>query len=86
MKPKMVTLPELGMIAGTRMALGAGIGLLLANRLNNDQRRAVGWTLLGVGAISTIPLVAEVMFGHEDMERARNERDWSRQSEAVLSP
>ena len=43
---KMVTLPELGMIAGTRAALGAGIALLLANRLNNDQRRAVGARLL----------------------------------------
>jgi hypothetical protein len=58
-----VTLPEIGLIAGTRAALGAGIGLLLADRLNDDQRRAVGWTLLAVGALSTIPLAANVIFG-----------------------
>jgi hypothetical protein len=65
MNPKIVTVPELAMIAGPRMALGAGIGLLVADRLSDEQRRAVGWTLLGVGAISTFPLAAEVMFGHE---------------------
>jgi hypothetical protein len=60
-----ITMPELGMIAGTRVALGAGIGLLMADRLNDDQRRAVGWTLLAVGAITTIPLFAEVMSRRE---------------------
>ena len=60
-----VTLPEIGLIAGTRAALGAGIGLLVADRLNDDQRRAVGWTLLAVGVLSTIPLFAHVMFGQE---------------------
>ena len=58
-----VSLPEIGLIAGTRAALGAGIGLLLADRLNDDQRRAVGWTLVAVGALSTIPLAANVIFG-----------------------
>jgi hypothetical protein len=41
--------------------LGAGAGLLLADRLNDDQRRAIGWTLLIIGAISTIPLAIEVL-------------------------
>ncbi len=58
-----ITLPELALVAGTRAALGAGLGLLLADRLSPDQRRAVGWTLFLVGALSTIPLAAEV-FGH----------------------
>src|SRR5947207_14395788 len=60
-----LTLPELGLIAGTRAMAGVGIGLLLADRLNQDQRRAAGWTLLAVGALTTIPLVADVIFGHE---------------------
>jgi hypothetical protein len=68
MTPKYVTLPELGLIAGTRAALGAGLGLLLADRLNPDQRRAVGWTLLAVGVLTTVPLAAEVIFGHESSE------------------
>jgi len=36
--------------------LGAGVALLLADKLNKDQRKAVGWTLVFVGAITTIPL------------------------------
>ncbi len=60
MKEAHLTLPELALIAGTRAAAGAGIGLLLANRLSESQRRAVGWTLLLVGAISTVPLALEV--------------------------
>ena len=56
-----ISLPLLGVIAGTRAALGAGIALLLADRLNDDQRRAVGWTLTAVGVLSTIPLAAHVL-------------------------
>jgi hypothetical protein len=56
-----VTLPELALIGGTRVALGAGLGFLLADRLSEGQRKAVGWTLLLVGAVSTIPLAFEVL-------------------------
>lgn len=60
MKETRITLPELALIAGTRAAAGAGLGLLLANRLSESQRRAVGWTLLLVGVLSTVPLALEV--------------------------
>jgi hypothetical protein len=60
MKQVKLTVPEIGLIAGTRAAAGAGLALLLSNRLNPDQRRAVGWTLLAVGIVTTIPLVAHV--------------------------
>ena len=63
MKRSDLTLPEIGLIAGTRGMLGAGVALLLADRLSEDQRKAVGWTLFLVGAISTIPLAMEV-FGN----------------------
>jgi hypothetical protein len=56
MKKLELTLPELALIAGTRGMLGAGAGLLLADRLDDDKRKAVGWTLLTIGVISTIPL------------------------------
>jgi hypothetical protein len=56
-----LSIPELAIIAGTRAALGAGVALLLGNRLNDDQRRAVGWTLLGVGAITTIPILVQIL-------------------------
>jgi hypothetical protein len=63
MRETQVTLPELALIAGTRVALGAGLGLLLANRLSADQRRAAGWALLLVGAVTTVPLAVEVLGG-----------------------
>ncbi len=56
MKEAKLTIPELGLFAGTRAALGGGIALLLADKLTKDQRKAVGWTLFMVGAITTIPL------------------------------
>jgi hypothetical protein len=56
-----ITLPELGLVGGTRAVLGLGRGLLLAGRLSDDQRRAVGWSLFLVGALSTIPLAIEVL-------------------------
>ena len=55
-----LSIPELAIIAGTRAALGAGIGLLVANKLSEERRLGIGWTLLGVGIISTIPIAMEV--------------------------
>jgi hypothetical protein len=60
MKTVSLTLPEIALLAGTRAALGAGVALLLADKLNVEQRQAVGWTLFAVGLVTTIPLVAEV--------------------------
>jgi hypothetical protein len=37
-----VTVPELAMLVGTRAALGAGLGLLLADGLPANQRKAIG--------------------------------------------
>ena len=56
-----LSFPEIGLIGGTRAALGAGVALLLADRLSADQRRAVGWTLLAVGAVTTIPIVTQLL-------------------------
>ncbi len=56
-----ISLPELGLVGGTRAVLGLGLGLLLAGRMTEDQRRAVGWSLFLVGALSTIPLAVEVL-------------------------
>ena len=60
MRQAHLTWPDLGLIAGTRAALGAGIGLLLCDQMSPEQRRAVGWTLFAVGAISTVPLIGRV--------------------------
>lgn len=61
MQERKLTLPEIMLIGGTRIALGAGIGLLLSDRLNDDEGRGAGWALLAVGALSTVPLVINVL-------------------------
>ena len=70
MREARITLPELALVAGTRGMLGAGVGLLLAGRLPESRRKAVGWTLLLVGVLSTIPLAFEVLGGGRATDRA----------------
>ncbi|HKR52920.1 MAG TPA: hypothetical protein VJR93_01135 [Chthoniobacterales bacterium] len=50
-------LPEIGMIALTRGALGVGIGLLLSNSLEKEERQSAGLALVAVGVLTTIPLL-----------------------------
>ena len=61
MRETTLTLPELSLIAGTRVALGLGVGFLLSDKLSTEQRRAAGTVLLLVGAITTVPLAFEVL-------------------------
>ena len=60
MKEISVSVPKLAAIAGTRAALGAGIGLLLSDYLDFKQRRSLGWMLVMLGVISTVPLAVGV--------------------------
>jgi len=55
------TIPEIMLIAGTRVALGVGVGLLISDRLNEDQRKAAGWALLAVGVLTTIQIMRGVL-------------------------
>ena len=57
MQERALTIPEIMLIAGTRVALGAGVGLLIAGKLSRDARKGAGIALLAVGGVSTIPLV-----------------------------
>jgi hypothetical protein len=61
MTERKLTIAEILLIAGTRVALGAGIGLLLAGKLNKDQRKAAGLALAVVGGLTTIPLALGVV-------------------------
>lgn len=61
-----LTIPEVAFIAGTRGALGAGIGLLLSQRMRESRRRAVAWTLITIGAVTTIP-AAKRLFGRRSL-------------------
>jgi hypothetical protein len=70
MKERTLTIPEIMLIAGTRLALGAGIGLLVADKLNKDHRRGAGWALLAVGVLTTFPLVMNVLGRGSTPERS----------------
>jgi hypothetical protein len=60
MKPThTISLPTLMLVAATRAMLGAGIGLLVAERLG-ERRVPVGRALVALGALSTIPLVRHI--------------------------
>jgi len=68
LKERKVTLPELILVAGTRAALGVGVGLLVKDKLNKDQRRGAGLALVILGGLSTIPLALEI-FGEKEHQR-----------------
>ena len=64
-----LTIPEIMLIAGTRVALGVGIGLLLSDKFSDDERKGAGWALAAVGAITTIPLVINILKKPEFREK-----------------
>jgi hypothetical protein len=69
MQQRSLTLPEIALLGGTRVALGAGVGLLVSNKFNKDQRKAAGWALFAVGALTTIPIVLGIL-GKRPLEPA----------------
>jgi hypothetical protein len=52
--------PEIGILAVTRAMLGAGVGLMVAEKLSERQRKVIGRTLFLIGVFSTIPLVKDI--------------------------
>ena len=61
MRKSILTIPEIGLIGVTRVALGAGLALLLADKLDRKERRAAGWALFLTGVVTTVPLVLHVL-------------------------
>jgi hypothetical protein len=60
MREIQLPIPEIALIAGTRGALGMGIGLLLADQMTREQRRAAGLALVAVGVLTTFPLIVDI--------------------------
>jgi hypothetical protein len=61
MRKSILTIPEIGLIGVTRVALGAGLALLLADKLDRKERHAAGWALFLTGVATTVPLVLHVL-------------------------
>ena len=73
MKRTPLSIPEIALIGGTRAAFGAGVALLLGGMLRPEQRKAVGWTLIAIGAITTVPIAIQVLrsqLSDDDSEQA----------------
>ncbi|MGA3171860.1 MAG: hypothetical protein ABSE62_12715 [Chthoniobacteraceae bacterium] len=45
------------LVAVTQAAVGCGIGLLMANRLQSTPRKVTGWIMVSLGLASVTPLV-----------------------------
>jgi len=71
MKERKLKLSDVALIATTRGMLGAGIGLLLSGKLNKDQRRAAGWALVAVGAVTTVPILMNLLDRVDDSRKLR---------------
>ena len=56
-----INLPELILWTGTRVALGAGIGMLISRRLSKDAMKAAGIALTVLAGFTTIPLAISIM-------------------------
>jgi hypothetical protein len=52
-----------GFVVATRAALAAGVGLLLSGKIPEQRRRAIGVTLVSIGAVTTIPAAMAVYRG-----------------------
>jgi hypothetical protein len=59
-----LSLPEIALIATTRVAIGFGAGLLLADKFRKEWRKAIGWSLFLTGVASTVPIAIRV-FGEK---------------------
>ena len=66
MRRFVVTLPEVAFIAATRGMLGFGAGLLLSSRFSESKRSSIGWALVSVGVLTTIP-AARHLFGRRSV-------------------
>ena len=63
MKNLHLRLPMFGFIVATRAALGFGAGLLLSSKIPAHRRRAIGMSLVALGAATTIPAIKAIK-GH----------------------
>lgn len=57
MKKLNLPAPAFFFIVATRALLGAGVGLLVSDKLSRKERRKVGASLVGIGALTTIPAI-----------------------------
>jgi hypothetical protein len=79
MQERLVKLPELFLVAVTRGMLGFGAGLFASEYISPHRRKLVAGVLVGIGALSTIPLGIRILRRQPDrtdnFERRRAGRE-----------
>ena len=65
-------IPLDGLLALTRTAIGLGVGMLVADRINRPIRQAAAIALVSVGALAAVPLL--VRMAMERINRPESER------------
>jgi hypothetical protein len=65
-------LPLDGLLTLTRTALGLGLGLLVADKINRPVRQATAIALVSVGAMAAVPLLVKAAL--ERINRPSSER------------
>ena len=60
MKTVVLSMPMFAFVVATRAALGAGIGLLLSKKIPESRRKAIGLTLVTIGAATTVPALMAI--------------------------
>lgn len=53
-------LPVSGVVAFSQVAIGLGVGLLVADRIGRIARRSAAFALLSIGVASLVPIIAGV--------------------------
>lgn len=56
-----VSIPEMIFVAMTRGMAGVGIGMLAADCVRPEARKGIAWTLIGIGALTTLPIAATLI-------------------------
>ena len=75
------TAPVESLLTLTRAALGLGLGLLVAGKIKESVRNRTAIALLGVGAVSAIPYIYELI--SKQINRPESERSMNRQLRSI---
>lgn len=60
MKELTLRMPMFGFIVSTRAAMAFGLGLLVAQKIPEHRRKAIGTALVALGVITTVPALRTV--------------------------
>ena len=74
-------LPVTGLVAFSQAAVGFGVGLLVADKLEINARQRTAIAMIGAGAAAVIPFVAGIY--DRVSHRAASERDMRRRLESI---